>query len=107
MAENYYQHHVFMCENKRSDGASCCEDNNASAIRAYAKQQLKDKGLWGKGKIRFNSAGCLARCAQGPVMVIYPEETWYSYIDEQDIDEIISEHLLGGKVVERLLILDN
>ena len=60
----------------------------------------------GEGKVRINTAGCLDRCELGPVLVVYPEETWYSYLDREDIDEIIEQHLIGGKVVERLLIQD-
>jgi (2Fe-2S) ferredoxin len=44
------------------------------------------------------------RCDEGPVLVIYPEAVWYSYIDQEDIDEIIEEHLLNGRPVERLRI---
>ena len=57
--------------------------------------------------MRINTAGCLDRCELGPVLVVYPEETWYSYLDREDIDEIIEQHLIGGKVVERLLIQDH
>jgi len=60
--------------------------------------------LSGEGKIRINTAGCLDRCELGPVLVVYPEETWYSYLDREDIDEIIEKHLIGGEVVQRLLI---
>ncbi len=49
-------------------------------------------------------AGCLDRCEQGPVVVIYPEGTWYTYLDESDIDEIVEKHLVQGEIVERLLI---
>ena len=49
-------------------------------------------------------AGCLGRCDVGPVIVVYPQETWYTYIDEEDIDEIIESHLKNDKIVERLLI---
>ena len=49
-------------------------------------------------------AGCLDRCDEGPVLVVYPDETWYTYVDTEDIDEIISEHLVNGRVVERLKI---
>ena len=52
--------------------------------------------------MRVNQAGCLDRCAGGPVLVVYPEAVWYTYVDKQDIDEIISSHLQQGKVVERL-----
>jgi (2Fe-2S) ferredoxin len=64
----------------------------------------KELGLSGEGKIRINTAGCLDRCELGPVIVIYPEETWYSYLDREDIDEIIEKHLKNGERVERLLI---
>jgi (2Fe-2S) ferredoxin len=56
------------------------------------------------GKVRINSAGCLDRCEQGPVLVIYPEAVWYTYVDKEDIDEIIDQHLVNGRVVERLKV---
>jgi (2Fe-2S) ferredoxin len=49
-------------------------------------------------------AGCLDRCDEGPVMVVYPEEVWYTYVDQEDVDEIVQEHLVNGRVVERLKI---
>ena len=52
----------------------------------------------------MNKAGCLDRCELGPVAVVYPEGTWYSFVDEQDIDEIVESHLVGGVPVERLKI---
>lgn len=58
----------------------------------------------GPDRVRINQAGCLDRCDEGPVIVIYPEEVWYTFIDESDIDEIIDEHLVGGRIVERLQI---
>jgi (2Fe-2S) ferredoxin len=58
----------------------------------------------GPGKIRINKAGCLDRCEEGPVLVVYPEGIWYTYIDEEDIDEIVDSHLIAGKPVERLKI---
>jgi (2Fe-2S) ferredoxin len=56
----------------------------------------------GAGQVRVNRAGCLDRCAGGPVAVVYPEAVWYTYVDERDIDEIVDSHLLGGVPVERL-----
>ena len=58
----------------------------------------------GAGKVRINSAGCLDRCQLGPVIVIYPDETWYTYVDRDDLDEIIDRHLVGGQTVKRLLV---
>lgn len=73
-------------------------------MRDYAKARVKALKLAGPGKVRINTAGCLDRCKQGPVLVVYPEAVWYSYVDQEDIDEIIREHLQNGRIVERLRI---
>ncbi len=73
-------------------------------MRDYAKESVKALKLSGPGKVRINTAGCLDRCDEGPVIVIYPEAVWYTYVDKEDIDEIISEHLQNGRIVERLRI---
>ena len=101
---SHYRHHVFFCCNQRESGASCCNDHGASEVRDYAKKQVKVLGLSGEGKVRVNMAGCLDRCELGPVMVVYPEAVWYTYVDRSDIDEIIDEHLVNGRPVERLRV---
>ena len=100
----YYQHHVFFCLNQRDEGRPCCADRSAQAAQEHAKRRIKQLDLAGAGKIRINKAGCLDRCEEGPVLVVYPEGTWYTYVDTQDIDDIIDSHLVNGKVVERLKI---
>ena len=101
---SYYQRHVFFCNNVREDGAACCSDQDAQEMRIYAKKKIKALDLNGQGKVRINSAGCLARCSEGPVLVVYPEAVWYTYAGKEDIDEIVEQHLVDGKVVERLKI---
>ncbi len=101
---SYYQRHLFFCCNQRPGGDTCCNNHGASAMRDYAKQRLKALGLTGKGKVRVNRSGCLDRCEEGPCIVVYPEAIWYTYVDKSDIDEIIDEHLLKGRIVERLLL---
>jgi (2Fe-2S) ferredoxin len=101
---SYFKHHVFFCVNQRPDGRACCSDHQAEDVRAYAKQRIKELGLNGEGKVRINSAGCMDRCEEGPILVVYPEGTWYTYVDQSDVDEIISEHIQHGRVVERLKI---
>lgn len=104
MPAPYYRRHMFFCVNCRDDGTACCANHDAQAMRDYAKERVKSLGLHGKGGIRVNSAGCLDRCEAGPVIVIYPEGTWYTYVDRDDIDEIVDEHLVCGRVVARLKI---
>lgn len=101
---SHFKQHVFFCVNQRQEGEQCCNDHRAEDVRGYAKQRIKALGLNGEGKVRVNTSGCLDRCSEGPVMVIYPEGVWYTYVDNADIDEIISEHIQHGRVVERLKI---
>lgn len=101
----FYEHHVFFCLNQRPEGErTCCANKGAQLAQEHAKKRIKALGLAGEGRVRINKAGCLERCEQGPVIVIYPEGTWYTYVDTDDIDEIIDEHIIAGRPVERLKI---
>lgn len=101
---SYFERHVFFCCNQREAGEKCCADAGAADIRGYAKGRIKALGLAGPGKVRINTSGCLDRCEEGPVLVVYPEAVWYTYVDREDIDEIIDRHIVHGEVVERLVI---
>jgi len=101
---SYFEKHVFFCTNQREDGQPCCANHDAQAMRDHAKGRIKKLDLNGPGKVRINSAGCLDRCGEGPVLVVYPEAVWYTYVDQADIDEIVDSHLVGNRVVERLKI---
>ena len=101
---SYYRHHVFFCLNQRDAGENCCANHDSEALQSYAKQRIKELKLNGRGLIRINKSGCLDRCDEGPIIVVYPEEVWYTYSTKADIDEIIESHLRGGKPVERLRI---
>lgn len=103
---SYYRHHVFFCTNQRDPDADrpCCNDRGGSEMRAYAKGKIKAEGMAGHGGVCINKAGCMDRCEEGPCVVVYPEAVWYTYVDEEDIDEIIERHLKHGEVVERLRI---
>ena len=99
---SYYSHHVFFCVNQRDDGSQCCSQCGAQQARDYVKGRCKELGVHGPGQIRVNNAGCLDRCESWPVMLIYPEAVWYTYVDREDLDEIIERHLRNGEIVERL-----
>lgn len=102
-AASYYQRHIFFCLNQREGGDACCSQHQAQAAFDRCKSQAKSQGLLGAGKVRVNKAGCLDRCAGGPIAVVYPEAVWYTYVDLDDIDEIVQSHLRDGVVVQRLL----
>lgn len=96
-----YRHHIFCCTNRREPGhkRGCCAEKDAEHLRNYMKASVKALGL---KKVRVNTAGCLDRCELGPTMVIYPDGVWYGCKTKEDVDEVIKEHLQGGRVVKRL-----
>lgn len=106
-SSSYYERHIFFCLNEREGGEASCGKQDAEAAFARCKKLVKAAGLSGPGQVRVNKAGCLDRCAGGPIAVVYPEGVWYSYLDQDDIDEIVESHLKNGRVVERLLTPPN
>jgi (2Fe-2S) ferredoxin len=101
---SYYERHIFFCLNQRENGENACAQHGAQAAFDHCKARAKALRLTGPGRVRVNKAGCLDRCAGGPVAVVYPEAVWYTYVDHEDIDEIVDSHLKNGVVVERLLL---
>ncbi len=101
---SYYQRHAFFCTNLRADGSVCCRQAGSLEMREFAKNLSKELGISGPGGVRVNAAGCLDRCVEGPIVVVYPDGVWYSYVDEEDVREIVESHLGRGEIVERLLL---
>ena len=84
MPDPYYERHIFFCLNERDNGEdSLRRTHDAQAGFDHCKSRVKGERLAGPGKVRVNKAGCLDRCAGGPVAVVYPEAVWYTYVDEQ------------------------
>jgi len=101
---NFYKHHIFFCNNVRTNGKQCCSQSGAKEMYRYTKDKCRANASLGEGRFGVSESRCLGRCENGPVAVVYPDNVWYQYIDEEDIDEILESHLEGGKIVDRLLI---
>ncbi len=101
MTELFYRKHVFCCTNKRPDGheRKCCIDRGGGPLRNYMKDRCKELGIT---DVRINASGCLDRCEEGPVMVVYPDGVWYRCTSEAEVEEVIQKHIIGGEAVERL-----
>jgi (2Fe-2S) ferredoxin len=101
-----FQRHVFICINERedSDSRGCCLHAGGVEVAAAFKKKLYEAGF--KRIVRPNKAGCLDQCAHGVAVVVYPDNVWYGHVGVDDVDEIISEHLVHGRPVERLIIPD-
>ena len=86
---------------RRTTRAAAARRRAAPTSARSLKNELKRRGI---KDVRANSAGCLDACADGPTVVVYPEGVWYGRVRLEDVAEIIDEHLVGGRPVERLLI---
>lgn len=97
-----YEHHLFVCLNERDKSASrpSCGREDAKKLRGALKDAVKKAGL--KHRVRVNESGCLDQCEHAAVVVVYPEGVWYGFVEPGDAEEIVEQHLLGGKPVDRL-----
>ncbi len=96
--------HIFVCNNQRQadDPRGCCSARGSVDLLDYLKKRVHESGL--KGKVRVNKAGCLDACQYGPSLVIYPDDVWYSPQTQEDMEEILTEHIENNRIVERLLM---
>ena len=90
--------HVLIC------GGTGCTSSNSRVIADKLAEELKMQGL--EEEVKIVMTGCFGLCALGPIMIVYPEGTFYSMVTPDDIPEIVSEHLLKGRIVERLVYND-
>ncbi|WP_312432514.1 NADH-quinone oxidoreductase subunit NuoF [Lacrimispora sp.] len=90
-----YRSHVLVC------GGTGCTSSGSQQIMVKLRDELKNQGL--DQEVSVVQTGCHGLCALGPIMIIYPDATFYAMVKEEDISEIVTEHLLKGRPVERLL----
>ena len=90
-----YRSHVLVC------GGTGCTSSGSQRIREKLEEEIRKQGQ--ENEVGVVKTGCFGLCALGPIMIVYPEGSFYSMVKEEDIPEIVSEHLLKGRVVKRLL----
>lgn len=102
-----FQRHVFVCTRDRGEGhpRGCCSSKGSGEIVAALKTGVVERGL--RRIVRAQESGCLDQCGRGATVVVYPEGVWYGAVNREDVDEIIDSHLVGGQIVERLVIPDD
>ncbi|WP_027364906.1 (2Fe-2S) ferredoxin domain-containing protein [Desulfotruncus alcoholivorax] len=101
---NKPKHHIFVCISTRtgSQPKGLCHGKSSLEILSSFLEEIEDQGL--SGEIFISNTGCLGLCEQGPVVIIYPDNVWYGGVTPGDVEEIMEEHILGGNVLERLLL---
>ena len=96
--------HVFVCTNRRdpANPRGSCANSGSELVLERFRKEIHERGL--KGRIRANASGCLDQCQHGCTVVVYPDQIWYGKVTPDDAVAIVEEHLVGGRVVERLLV---
>jgi (2Fe-2S) ferredoxin len=99
---NKPKHHIFICTSSRADGKQKgkCSKKDSPELIEYLEEGLTERGM---DEVQVSNTGCLKRCDDAPVMVIYPEGYWYGDLEESLIDTIL-DALEQGKPAENLLL---
>ena len=90
-----YRSHVLVC------GGTGCTSSNSQQIIDALETEIAAAGL--SDEVKVVKTGCFGLCALGPIMIVYPEGSFYSEVKPSDVPEIVQEHLLKGRIVKRLL----
>jgi len=99
-----YRYHVYVCDQKKSEGVPCCSARGSVRVIEALRQQVAAAGL--DGEVQITTCGSLGLCERGPNIVVYPEAVWYSGVQVEDVATIVQEHFKHGRPVESLLNAD-
>ena len=100
------ERHVLVCMNTRPPGhpRGSCGSVGAQGVLTSFQEEFERKNLYDKALV--SGSTCIGPCSSGPTVVVYPEGTWYQKVSTDDVSEIVDNHIINGKPVERLLLPD-
>jgi (2Fe-2S) ferredoxin len=96
-----FRHHVFVCTQSKPEGLTSCPATGSLPVLQALERELILQNV--DDDVQVTTSGCLGLCDDGPVMIVYPEGTWYRKVCEADVKEIVRSHLKAGDPVRRLV----
>lgn len=101
---NKPKYHLFVCTSSRPNGQQkgfCHSKDSVELVESFL-EEIQDRDLG--GEVFVSNTGCLGLCEKGPIVIVYPDNVWYGAVSSEDVEEIMDEHIEGGKPVKRLEI---
>ncbi len=95
-----FRYHVFVCTQQKPEGVSSCPKNGSLQVLQALEREIAAHGL--DNEVQLTTSGCLGLCDEGPVLILYPQGTWYRRVKEEDVRGIVESHLRSGTAVSRL-----
>lgn len=99
-----FRYHVFACTQEKPEGHDCCSRAGSQKILDVLNAELQEAGLF--DEVQVSGCGCLGLCEGGPVMIVYPEGTWYTNLTPVEVPQIVRSHFAAGRTVEHLVRTD-
>jgi (2Fe-2S) ferredoxin/predicted nicotinamide N-methyase len=96
--------HLFVCTQQKPEGVPSCPASGSLAVLDTLDREIQARGL--RSEVQVTTSGCMGLCDEGPIMVVYPEGTWYRRVQASDVAEIVGRHLSEGKPIDRLIWKD-
>ncbi len=98
------KYHVFICTSCRINGTQkgLCATKESPSIVERFMEEVENRDL--SGDVMVTNTGCFGICSRGPIMVIYPESTWYGNLTPDDVETIVERHIENGEIVKELQI---
>jgi len=98
------KHHIFVCTSCRVNGMQqglCLNKDSVKIVQKFM-EEVEDRDLI--NEVMVTNTGCFGICNKGPIVVVYPEGTWYGNVTVDDVEKIVEQHIEGGQVVKELVI---
>ncbi len=99
-----FRYHVYACQQEKPGNAPCCAGRGSAQVLEALRRELAAQGL--SAEVQVTTSGSIGLCERGPNLIVYPEGVWYAGVQVTDVAELVREHFVNGRPLERLVQRD-